>query len=70
MIEKVVSWAIQKTVEEETGDSVTTAALLGAGLDSAAFTAIGVPGKAAVAAGAVTGAGLHVCKKIREGKKQ
>lgn len=64
-MEKVVTWAIQKAVEDVDG-SVTMAALLGAGLDSAAFAAIGIPSGAAVAAGAATGAGFNIARKLRK----
>lgn len=67
MMEKVVSWAISKTVEEEIDGSVATAALMGAALDAATFSAMGVPPGGAVVAGAVTGASLNVIKKIRKG---
>jgi hypothetical protein len=69
MMEKVVGWAINKVVTEEIETSIATAALMGAALDSAAFTAIGVPGGTALAAGAATGAGHHLYKRIR-GEKQ
>lgn len=69
MIEKVVSWAVQKVIEEDIDSSVTTAALLGAGLDSAAFVAAGVPSSQAVVAGAATGAGFNVYRKLRKGEK-
>lgn len=65
MMEKVVTWAIAKAVEDGIDNSVTTAALMGAALDAATFTALGVPATGAVVAGAVTGAGLNVAKKIR-----
>lgn len=67
-MEKAVMWAVQKVVEDDIDDSVTMAALMGAGFDSAAFAAMGVPGAAAVVAGAVTGAGLKVAKKMRKGE--
>lgn len=69
MIEKVVSWAVQKGMED-VDDSVTMAALLGAGLDSAAFAAMGVPPGAAIVAGAATGAGVNVYRKIRGGERE
>lgn len=68
MMEKAVMWAVQKVVEDDIDDSVTMAALMGAGLDSAAFAAMGVSSTAAVAAGAITGAGLKVAKKMRKGE--
>lgn len=70
MMEKVVAWAVNKVVTEDIETGVTTAALMGAALDSAAFAAIGVPGTGAVVAGAATGAGHHFYKKMREGKEQ
>lgn len=70
MIEKVVTWAIAKVVEEEIDDSVVTGALLGAALDTAAFTAIGVTGPAAVVGGAITGASLNVIRKVRKGHEE
>jgi hypothetical protein len=66
-MEKVVTWAISKAVEE-VDDSVTTAALLGAALDAATFSAIGVPTTGAVIAGAATGVGLNVARKMRKGE--
>lgn len=66
-MEKVVSWAVAKVFEEEIDNSVTTAALLGATLDAATFTAMGVPPGGAAVAGAATGVGLNVIKKIRKG---
>jgi hypothetical protein len=68
-MEKAVIWAVQKAVED-VDDSVAMAALLGAGLDSATFVALGVDSKTAVVAGAATGAGMKICKKLREGEKQ
>ena len=68
MIEKVVGWAINKVVTEEIDTSVTMAALMGAALDSAAFVALGVPNGKAVVAGAATGAGHHLYKKIKKEK--
>ena len=65
MMERVVTWAITKAVEEEIDDSVVMAALMGAALDTATFVALGVPPTGAVMAGAVTGAGFNVAKKIR-----
>lgn len=67
-MEKVVGWAINKAVTEEIETSVTTAVLMGAALDSAAFAALGVPGTGAVVAGAATGAGHHLYKKAKEKK--
>lgn len=69
MIEKVVTWTVQKVIEEDIDSSVTTAALLGATLDSAAFATVGVPANAALVAGAATGAGLNICRKLRKGKE-
>lgn len=66
MMEKVVTWAIAKAVED-VDDSVTTAALLGAALDAATFSAIGVPATGAVIAGAATGVGMNVARKMRKG---
>jgi len=69
MMEKVVTWAIAKAVED-VDDSVTTAALLGAALDTATFSAIGVPATGAVIAGAATGVGLNVARKMMKGEKE
>lgn len=68
-MEKVVTWAISKGVEEIDG-SVTTSALLGAALDSATFSAIGVPTTGAIVAGAVTGAGFNVARRLRRGDSE
>jgi hypothetical protein len=68
MMEKVVTWAISQAVED-IDDSVTTAALMGAALDTATFSALGVPPTGAIVAGAATGVGLNVVKKIRKGEK-
>ena len=62
-MEKVVTWAISRAVED-VDDSVTTAALMGAALDAATFSALGVPGTGAVVAGAATGVGLNVARKM------
>lgn len=70
MIEKAIGWALQRVIEEEVDDSVTTAALLGVALDTAAFKAIGLPGASAVIAGAVSGAGPRVIKKMRAKNKE
>lgn len=70
MIEKVATWAINKVVTEDIDPSLTTAALMGAALDSAAFVAMGASGTGAVVAGAVTGAGHHLYKKLKEGEKE
>lgn len=69
MMEKAVTWAIQQGMEE-VDPGVTTAALMGAALDSATFVAIGVPSKEAFVAGAVTGAALNIRKKLKGGKKE
>lgn len=69
MMEKVVTWAISKSVEE-VDDSVVTAALLGASLDAATFSAIGVPATGAAIAGAATGVGLNVARKVMKGGKE
>ena len=69
MIERVVGWAIQKVVED-VDDSLTTAALLGVALDTAAFKAIGLPGASAIVAGAVSGAGPRAIKKMRAKSKE
>lgn len=68
-MEKVVTWAISKAVEE-VDDSVTTAALLGAALDAATFSAIGVPATGALIAGAATGVGVNVVRKMRKGDSE
>lgn len=68
-MEKVVTWAIAKAVED-VDDSVTTAALMGAALDTATFSAIGVPATGAVIAGAATGVGFNVARKVTKGKKE
>lgn len=68
-MEKVVTWAIAKAVED-IDDSVTTAALMGAALDTATFSAIGVPATGAVIAGAATGVGFNVARKMTKGKKE
>lgn len=65
MMEKVVTWAIARAVED-VDDSVATAALMGAALDTATFSAIGVPATGAVIAGAATGVGLNVARKLRK----
>jgi hypothetical protein len=70
MMEKIASWAIGKVVTEEVDDSVTTAALVGVALDTATFSAMGLPAKGAVAAGAATGIGTHLYKKARKGKSE
>lgn len=62
-MEKVVTWAISRAVED-VDDSVTTAALMGAALDAATFSAIGVPATGAIVAGAATGVGLNVARKM------
>lgn len=67
-MEKVVTWAIAKAVED-VDDSVTTAALMGAALDTATFSAIGVSATGAVIAGAATGVGFNVARKMTKGKK-
>jgi hypothetical protein len=69
MMEKVVTWAINKAVTEDVDTGITVAALMGAALDGATFVALGVPGRTAFAAGAATGAGHHLYKKIK-GEKQ
>jgi hypothetical protein len=69
-MEKAVTWAVQRVIEEDVDGSLAMAALLGATLDSATFTGIGVPPETAIVAGALTGAGLKVCKMVRGGKKQ
>lgn len=68
-MEKVVTWAIAKAVED-VDDSVTTAALMGAALDTATFSAIGIPATGAVIAGAATGVGFNVARKMTKGKKE
>lgn len=65
MIEKVVTWAIAKVVEEEIDDSVLMATLLGVLLDTAAFKAVGLPTSGAMAAGGATGAAHSIYKKTR-----
>lgn len=65
-MDKIVTRAIQK-VAEEADSSVTMAALLGAGLDSAAFAAAGAPPGVATAAGAAMGAAPKIYEKIRRG---
>jgi hypothetical protein len=62
-MEKVVTWAISRAVED-VDDSVTTAALMGAALDTATFSALGVPATGAIVAGAATGVGLNVARKM------
>jgi hypothetical protein len=69
MMEKVVTWAISKAVTEDVDTSITMAVLMGAALDSVTFAAIGMPGRTAFAAGAATGAGHHLYKKLK-GEKQ
>lgn len=69
MMEKVVTWAIARAVED-VDDSVTTAALMGAALDTATFSAVGVPATGAVIAGAATGVGLNVARKVMKGGKE
>src|ERR1044072_3898889 len=59
MMEKVVTWAIAKAVED-VDDSVTTAALMGAALDTATFSAIGGPATGAVIAWGASGGRLKV----------
>jgi hypothetical protein len=66
MMERLVTWAITRAVEDEIDDSVAMAALMGAALDTATFAGLGVPATGAVVAGAVTGASLNVAKKIRK----
>jgi len=68
MMEKVVTWAIAKAVED-VDDSLATAALLGAALDTATFSAIGIPATGAVVAGAVTGVGFNVARKMKKGQE-
>lgn len=68
-MEKVVTWAISRAVED-VDDSVTTAALMGAALDAATFSALGVPGTGAVVAGAATGVGLNVARKMMKKKEE
>lgn len=68
-MEKVVTWAIAKAVED-VDDSLTTAALMGAALDTATFSAIGLPATGAVVAGAATGVGLNVVRKVWKGDKE
>lgn len=65
MIEKVVTWAIAKVVEDEIDDSLFMAVLLGVALDSAAFKTAGLPASGAVVAGATTGAVRNIYKKTR-----
>jgi hypothetical protein len=66
VIEKVATWAIGKVVSEELDDSVATAALVGVALDSASYAAMGIPPKAAIAAGAATGMAQHAYRKSRK----
>lgn len=69
MMEKVVTWAISRAVED-VDNSLTTAALMGAALDAATFSAIGLPATGAVVAGAATGVGLNVVRRVRKGDKE
>lgn len=69
MMEKVVTWAISRAVED-VDNSLTTAALMGAALDTATFSAIGLPATGAVVAGAATGVGLNVVRRVRKGDKE
>lgn len=69
MIERALGWALQRVVEDEVDDSVTTAAVMGVALDAAAFKAMGLPAAGAVAAGAASGAGPKILKKLRGKEK-
>lgn len=68
-MEKVVTWAISRAVED-VDDSVMTAALMGAALDTATFSALGVPATGAVVAGAATGVGLNVARKMMKKEEE
>lgn len=67
-MERVVTWAIQEGMKDIDG-SVTMAALLGVGLDSASLVAAGFPPEGALVAGAAIGAGPKVVNKLRGGGK-
>lgn len=65
MMERMVGWAVRKTIEDA-DDSVATSAALGAALDGAAFKAIGFSATTAVAAGAIAGAIPKMMQKLKE----